>query len=250
MLNPTAEKISRGVSFRPSKRSALIMGVMSGGILALTGGLYVWQTGEVARIEKEVATKMDEVRNGERTAKQLEEVRAAAAVVDGKLRYLEQNVSQGAYIPTMLQQMEKKATSFGLTVNQSNHTIEIPPPPPVLSREEQKAGKKPPPPPPYNKARIDMDLTGNYKNVGRFIHSLTRFEKIIAVNSVVEQSKWDQVNSSPTLAVRIMMTGYVFPETENLIIHGQEQQKLNPNGLSARRAAENQLLSPPASQPK
>ena len=250
MLSPTAGKISRGISFRPSKRSALIMGAMAGSILALTVGLYFWQTGEVARIEKEVTAKMDEVHHGERTAKQLEEVRAAASVVDGKLRYLEQNVSQGAYIPTMLQQMEKQAAKFGLTVNNSHHTIEVPPPPPVLSREEQKEGKKPPPPPPYNKARIDMDITGTYKNVGHFIHSLTRFEKIIAVNSVMEQSKMEQANGSPILAVRIMMTGYVFPETDNLITRAPEQPKLNPNGLSARRAAENQLLSPPASQPK
>ena len=248
MFNATAGKLSKGFSFRPSKRSAMIMGALAAGTLALTGGLYVWQTGEIERIEKEVQDKRDEVKNGERTAQQLEQVRAEAAVVDGKLHYLEQNVSQGAYIPTMLQQMEKKANTFGLIVNNSHQNIEVPPSPPPLTKEEIKEGKKLPPPPPYNKAMIEMDLTGTYHNVARFIHSLTRFEKIIAVNSVMEQSKQDKANASPTLTVRLMMTGYVFPEAANAAPSQQAPPKVG--GLSARRAMENQLLSPPASQPK
>ena len=249
MFNAAATKPKIGFSFRPSKASAIIMGALAGGILALTGGLYFWQTSEIQRIEKEVEGKMDEVHHGERTAKQLEQVRQEASVVDNKLRYLEQNVSQGAYIPTMLQQMEKQATRFGLVANNSHHTIEIPPAPPPLTREEQKEGKKLPPPPPYNKARIDMDLTGTYSNVARFIHSLTHFEKIIAVNSVMEQSREEKPRASPQLTIRITMTGYVFPETETLLIPG-EKPKQRTGSFTERRAMENQLLSPPASQPK
>lgn len=241
-------KSARAFSFRPSKRTAIIMGSLAGGILLLTGGLYFWQSSEIDRIEKDVAAKQDEVHHGERAAKQLEVVRQDAAAVDGKLRFLEQNVSSGAYIPTMLQQMEKRAGSFGLVVTNSRHNIEVPPPPPPLSREEQKAGKKPPPPPPYNKARIEMDLNGTYGNVARFIHSLTRFEKIIAVNSVMEQTKMDATSSSPSLSVRLVMTGYVFPDSENVANAPVQQPK--PGSLSERRATENQLSSPPSPQPK
>ncbi len=248
MFNATAGTPSRGVSLRPSKRNALIMGALAGSTLALTIGLYVWQTSEIAQIEKEVASKMDNVHNGERTAKQLEQVRQEASAIDGKLRYLEQNVSQGAYLPTMLQQMEKQATRFGLVANNSNQKIEIPPAPPPLTREEQKEGKKLPPPPPYNKARIDMDLTGTYQNVARFIHSLTRFEKIIAVNSVMEQSREENPTVSPKLTIKITMTGYVFPETETLVPGAKP--KTTTGSLSERRAMENQILSTPASQPK
>jgi Tfp pilus assembly protein PilO len=241
-------KSPRGFSFRPNKQSAIIMGALAGTILLLTGGLYFWQTSEIERIEKDVAAKQDEVHHGERIAKQLAIVRQDAAAVDGKLRFLEQNVSSGAYIPTMLQQMEKRASSFGLIATNSRHNIEVPPPPPPLSREDQKAGKKPPPPPPYNKARIEMDITGTYGNVARFIHSLTRFEKIIAVNSVMEQSKSEVTTSSPSLSVRIIMTGYVFPDSENVANAPQQPQKLG--SLSERRAMENQLSSPPSPQPK
>lgn len=241
-------KTSRAFSFRPSKRTAIIMGSLAGVIFLATGGLYFWQTSEIEKIEKDVLAKQDEVHQGERVAKQLELVRQDAAAVDGKLRFLEQNVSSGAYIPTMLQQMEKRANSFGLVATNSRHSIEVPPPPPPLSREDQKAGKKPPPPPPYNKARIEMDLTGTYGNVARFVHSLIRFEKIIAVNSVMEQTKMEPTNTSPTLSVRIVMTGYVFPDSENVANTASQQPKLG--SISERRAMENQLSSPPSPQPK
>lgn len=247
MYNSTL-KAPRTLSFRPSKQTATIMGALAGVILVATGGLYFWQTDEIAKIEKDVATKQDEVHQGEKAAKQLADVQTAATEVDNKLRFLEQNVSSGAYIPTMLQQMEKRAGSFGLVVTNSRHNIEVPPPPPPLSREEQKAGKKPPPPPPYNKARIEMDITGTYGNVARFIHSLTRFEKIIAVNSVMEQSKVEASSTAPALAVRLVMTGYVFPDSENVANPTKTQPK--PGSFSERRAIENQLSSPPSPQPK
>lgn len=247
MFNLTAGAL-RSFSFRPSKQSAMIMGGITAGLLLLTGGLYVWQSGEIQRIEKEVAGKLDDVHHSERNAKQLDQVRLEAAAVDGKLRFLEQNVSSGDYIPTMVQQMAKRAQSYSLIVTSSRHNIEIPPPPQPLSREEQKEGKKLPPPPPYNKARIELDLLGTYGNVTRFIHSLTRFEKIIAVNSVIEQSRQDKANSSPILTVRLVMTGYVFPDGDNLVSAAKQPPK--PGSLSERRATENQLLSSPQAPSK
>jgi Tfp pilus assembly protein PilO len=246
VFNATAGS-PRGSAFRPSKQSAIAMGAVAGALLLLTVGLYVWQSSEIQSIEKDVASKQDEVHHSERSAKQLALVRQEATEVDGKLRFLEQNVSSGTYIPTMVQQMAKRAQSFSLVVTSSRHNIEVPPPVQPLTREEKKAGKTLPPPPPYNKARIEIDLMGTYGNVTRFIHSLTRFEKIIAVNSVMEQSRQEKVNSSPQLTVRLVMTGYVFPDGENI---GASKQAPKLGSLSERRAMENQLLTPPSPQPK
>ncbi|WP_395142315.1 type 4a pilus biogenesis protein PilO [Armatimonas sp.] len=246
MFNPTAGGL-RNISFQPGKQSAIIMGALTGGLLFLTGGLYVWQSGEIARVDKEVAAKLEQVYDNERSAKQLDQVHLEAAAVDGKLRFLEQNVSSGDYIPTMVQQMAKRAQSYSLIVTNSRHSIEIVPPPQPLSKEEKAAGKKLALPPAYNKARIEIDLTGTYNNVARFIHSLTRFEKIIAVNSVMEQSRQDKANSSPDLSVRIVMTGYVFPDGDMI---ASKKQETKFGSISERRAMENQLLSPPSPQPK
>lgn len=242
MFSPAVAAPRRSFSLRPSKKMAMILGAMMGGVVLLTGGLYMWQTDEIAKVLKEVAEKEELVRNGQRTADQLQTVQQEAQVVDGKLHYLEQNVSRGSYVPTLLQQMEIRARQHNLTVNSSRQAIEVVPPPPPLSKEDQKAGKKPPPPLPYDKARLEMDVTGSYRNVATFIHSLTHFEKIIAVTSVQQQARQEKPGVSPVLAVRLTMIGYVFKNDD--AAPASEQKKAPLASMGERRAAERQLLEP------
>lgn len=242
MLSSAVAAPRGGFSIRPSKKMAMLLGAMMGGVLLLTGGLYMWQTDEMAKIAKEVAQKEDLVRNGQRTADQLESVRQEARVVDGKLHFLEQNVSRGSYVPTLLQQMEMRARQHNLTVNSSRQSIEIAPLPPPLTKEEQKAGKKQQPPSPYDKARLEMDVVGSYRSVATFIHSLTHFEKIIAVTSVQQQARQEKPGVSPVLAVRLTMTGYVFKDDPNVV--APEKAKAPLGSMGERRATERQLLEP------
>lgn len=235
-------------SLRPSKKTAILLGAIMGTIVVLTALLYWWQSGEIQKLQQEVDAKNAQATDGERTARELEVVRQAATLVDGKLRYLEQNVSFGAYVPTLLQQMEARARLYGLEVNSSRQSIEVIPPPPPLTREEQKAGKTQPPPPPYDRARLEMDLHGNYRNVVRFIHSLTHFEKIIAVNSVMQQSRQDKPGQSPTLVVRLAMTGYVFKDSTPPGTTTAAPRTIQTIGN--RRAEERQVLDAAKEQPR
>ena len=235
-------------SLRPSKKTALLLSAVMGTVVVLTGTLYWWQSSEVARIQKEVEDKNLQAAHGERTARDLDVVRQEATIVEGKLRFLEQNVSFGAYVPTLLQQMEQRARLYGLQVNGSRQSIEVVPPPPPLSKEEQKEGKTQPPPPPYDRARMEMDLNGDYRSVVRFIHSLTHFEKIIAVNSVMQQSRQDKQGQSPTLVVRLTMTGYVFKDTTPLGVTSAAPRVTATIGQ--HRADERQVLDAAKEQPR
>lgn len=227
-------------SLRPNKKTAILLASITGAVVVLTGTLFWWQTGEVDHIQKEVDDKNTQAAHGERAAQQLAAVQQEAAIVDGKLRFLEQNVSRGSYVPTMLQQMESRARTFGLEVNGSRQSIEVIPPPPALTKEEKKEGKTLPPAPAYDRARMEMDLTGSYRNVVRFVHSLTRFEKIIAVNSVNQQSRQEKPGQSPTLVVRLNMTGYVFKDTDPPA--DTSLTRKTPASIGQQRAEERKVL--------
>lgn len=203
----------RGPLIKPGKQAAMFMGGLAGAVLVLTGGLYFWQTGEITKIEQEVAAKRDQVNDGERTAKQLKAVQADAAVTENKLHNLEQNVSRGQYVPSLMIQLEGLAKNDGLQIDALRPTWKPAAPPPAAPSDKE-GGKKTreAPPPPYDELKLEMSARGNYKNVARFIHSLTHFQKIIAVDAVQQQvqSITSVTGSSPQLAVRINMTGYVF----------------------------------------
>jgi Tfp pilus assembly protein PilO len=215
MYSSNLPNAPRGPVLRPGKQTTMVMAAMAGVTLLLSGGLYFWQTEEIKKIEKDVADQHDQVEHGERTAKQLGTVQSESALIAGKLQNLEKNVTSGQYIPTLAPQIEKLAKSNGLQIDVFRPTWK----PAAIAKPADKDSKeKAPPPPPYDEVKIEMNARGSYKNIARFVHSLTHFQKIIAVDSVNQTMQQSAASGAgiagvaPTLSVKITMTGYAFKD--------------------------------------
>lgn len=210
--NPTPIKAPR-FTLTPSKKTIGILGGLTGLMLAGSIGLYVWQTAQMAEIQKQVDFKRSDVASGEKIASRLKKVEEDYAATSGQIRFLETSVTANEYVPTLLRQMEQLAKSVNLKVNSVRPTME-PAPPPITDPE---ARKKAPPPPPYDKIHIDMDIAGSYWSTAKLLYSLTEFPKIMSVESVqlTPQAAALTPNSAPSgstnLGVRLRLTGFIFP---------------------------------------
>jgi Tfp pilus assembly protein PilO len=194
----------------PSRKTIAILGGLTGAVLAGSVGIYLWQTAEMAEVQKQVDAKRTEVANGERIASRLKRVEEEYAMTAGQIRYLETSVTANEYVPTLLRQMEQLAKSVNLKVNSVRPTME-PAPPPITDPE---ARKKAPPPPPYDKIHIDMDIAGSYWSTAKLLYRLTEFPKIMSVETVQLTPQGDASKAStasPNLGVRLRLTGFIFP---------------------------------------
>lgn len=197
--------------FRPNQQSCIIMGGITALMIAASVGLYFWQTGEMAEMEKQIGAKQQEAATGQKTADQFETVRQDAELIESKLRYLETSVAGSMYIPTLLKQVDNLARSMNLKVQSLHHTPERTPnaPPPEASKEDKAKFK----PLPYDFEHIDMEVNGDYWTVARFLYRLTTFPKILAVDTMTLSPMGATTAGSPKLGVRLNMTGFVFKDS-------------------------------------
>lgn len=196
--------------FRPNKQSCVAMGAVTVLILGASAAMYVWQTGEMAQMEKQIFAKEQEAATGQRTADQLDGVRQDADTIESKLRYLETSVAGSMYIPTLLKQVDNLARSMNLKVQSLHHNRENTPnsPPPEASKEDKAKFR----PLPYDYEHIDMEVIGDYWTVARFLYRLTTFPKILAVDTLTLTPMAATTAASPKLGVRLNMTGFVFKD--------------------------------------
>jgi Tfp pilus assembly protein PilO len=206
--NPTPIKAPR-FTLTPSKQTIFILGGMTGAVLAGAVALYLWQTADMATVQKQVDAKRTEVANGEKIASRLKRVEEEYASTAGQIKFLETSVTANEYVPTLLRQMEQLAKSVNLKVNSVRPTME-PAPPPLTDPEARKHA---PPPPPYDKIHIDMDIAGSYWSTAKMLYRLTEFPKIMSVESVqlTPQGEVSRAGDSPNLGVRLRLTGFIFP---------------------------------------
>ena len=226
--------------FRANKQTCIAMGGIIILMLAGTAGMYVWQTGEMNDLEGQIKLKQDEAATGQKTADTLEAVRADAAQVESKLRYLETSVTGSMYIPTLLKQVDNMARSMKLDVQGLRHSSERTPtaPPPDAPKEVKDAFK----PLPYDLEHIEMDISGDYWTISRFIYKLTTFPKILSVESLSLSPNGPTPGVSPQLTVRLKMTGFVFKDTGESVA-GESAKKPELGSARTLRAAENQILN-------
>lgn len=208
--------------FRPNKQSCLVMGAITVLILGASAGMYVWQSGERVEMERQIAAKEKEAATGQKTADQLERVQQEATVIESKLRYLETSVAGSLYIPTLLKQVDNLAKSMNLKVQSIRHNREATPnaAPPEASKEDRAKFK----PLPYDYEHIDMEVNGDYWTIARFLHRLTTFPKILAVESIGFNPMGANLGASPTLTVKLTLTGFVFKDG------GQAASDSGPHG--------------------
>lgn len=205
-----APPVRSGFTLKPSKQMcAILAGVM--GLIILGGiGLYVWQSGEIAEIEKIVRQKKDEVAAGEKIALQLNQLEAEYAQMQSQLRFLESDVPQPSYIPTWLKQAEGLAKQVNLQFNSAKPTF-VPAPEPPKDEEQRKKFV----PQPYDTYKVDMEIRGTYWNMARFLYRMTEFQKIIAVDTVSITSRSNNPGEyDENLTAKLLITAFVFKSEE------------------------------------
>jgi Tfp pilus assembly protein PilO len=210
-------------TLKPSKQTCMALGVILGGFLVGSGGLYVWQTGQINQLQAQVDQKRADVNNGAQIARRLEEVKLQNEATREKIRYLESSVSAKEYVPTLLKQTEALAKSVNLRVDSVRPNLEPAPEPPT-DKEARKNFK----PWPYDKLHVDMQIHGSYWNVARFMYRLTEFPKILSVESIQLQPPANvPPGGSPSLTVNLNLTGFIFKADEAASDRAKPQQSAN-----------------------
>ena len=179
---------------RPSKK---IIGVLSGALalsVLATGGIFWVQQGALADATSVLRQKELEVSDGQRIAQRREQARTTLEADRAKLVFLETAVSDSAFVPTLLKQLEELATRTRNKVNSVRPEVEVKAPtrlekrrdPEALEKEGQggngaKAVEKEDP---YTRLTIRVSLVGAFPSVQAFVERLMRFPKIIAVEEL------------------------------------------------------------------
>lgn len=221
-----------GLTLKPSKQMCIILGAIVGLVVFGGIGLYVWQSGEIAEIEKIVRQKKEEVAAGEQIALQLNQLETEYSQMQGQLRFLESDIPQPSYIPTWLKQVEGLAKQVNLSFNSAKPTF-VPAPEPPKDEEQRKKFV----PQPYDTYKVDMEIRGTYWNMARFLYRLTEFQKIIAVDNVSITSR--PMGNGPydnNLSAKLLITAFVF-KAEDIPPAAAPSQGANSDNQPAQSAS-------------
>jgi hypothetical protein len=179
---------------KPTRTTIGLMGGALALVVLATGGLLWVQNNALTETLRQVEAKEAEVQDGQRRERRREEALSTLEADREQLRFLESGVSDAAYVPTLLKQIEE------LAVQTNNRVLGVQPqrvqeaPNRLQQRrdpEAQASGEggaddkeKPQKAEPYTPLGIQITLVGGYRSTQAFIERLTQFPKIVAVEEM------------------------------------------------------------------
>jgi Tfp pilus assembly protein PilO len=185
------------------KAIGITMVALTASGLALCGYQYSVLTG--AQEQAEGLRK--QVEEQSQIAKRAEETNARLQQTATRLSHLELSVSQAAYIPTMLTELERTGKMSGLNVL-GVRPIETPKPTTKDSKDAPAKRK------PYQELDIEVKGRGSYRSALNFLKALQGFPRIVAVKSLTLSPKAQtgaNDNLKPELDLTIVIRTFVFP---------------------------------------
>lgn len=186
----------------PNPLIFLALGVVT---LLLGGAACYWQfssNGEAAlRIEKLKKEDKDE----KALKAELAQVNEEFSIGAEKLAHLEKSVSEAAYVPTLLKELEAFGKANGIAVTGVR----------PVAQQQSKGGKdkdkdKKKSRKPYVELGIEVKGRGSYRSVMNFVQALQSFPKIVAARTMALVPKTEQNNVMSGLEVTIELRTYVF----------------------------------------
>lgn len=124
-----------------------------------------------------------------------------------QVQYLERALPPAEYIPTLLGQVEQTARTSGVQIQEFRPKQE-PAQNAANATEGDKAGNDGG----ITKMQFDVIVRGEYGQIQAFLQSLTRFRKILALDSVrLTPATTSANNTSPTLSGALSFTAYALP---------------------------------------
>ncbi|MCS6950687.1 MAG: type 4a pilus biogenesis protein PilO [bacterium] len=179
-------------------------------LLLGAGGAY-WQYTGYAQLQSQVQAAEQQVEEGRTIARRLERTQQQYQQAAQQLQHLEQSVSERAYIPTLLQQLESSARACQLRVLSVRPAPAQTPQKAQQEGEEQKQAENKKPAEPYEKQVIDVSVRGQFWNVMRFTEGLTRFPKILAVERVqLRPSQRKEPDDPFEVEAQFTLTAFIF----------------------------------------
>jgi len=193
-------------------------------MVVVFGGLFWLQRSALDQASKTLRAREAELNDGKRIA-------ARQAMADqlleqdrAQIRFLESGVSNAAYVPTLLKQLEDLGKSTQNKVLGVRPTAVTKAPTRLQQRrdpdaqsdgsgsEDDKKAKAPEEP--YTRLVIDVNLIGTYQSSQQFVSRLMRFPKIVAVDELQLQPHKAATVKDPSgqLDVRLKLTAFVMKE--------------------------------------
>ncbi|MBS1720708.1 MAG: type 4a pilus biogenesis protein PilO [Armatimonadetes bacterium] len=188
------------------------------GAMALGGFASYYQLGVKGEQESAVSKLKAQVKPKEEVEKELTKSTEQVTVVSTQLKHLEANIPEFAYIPTLLQELERTGKEQGIEI------LGVRPMPkasgPATKTEDGAVKRKKA----YEEQDIEIKARGTYGDAMRLMQALNTFPKIIAVRTVTMIPKAAQ-NGEPKnrLDITIEVRAYVFPPnaTKTAGVEGQ-----------------------------
>lgn len=219
---------------RPTKQSLLCLAAVAVLLLCVGGFAYYNFSSKLGKLNTEISKKQERLDNSEGITRRLTRVEQEYTDAQVKLGSLEKGVSTKAYVPTLLRQIEELGKSVDMRVVgiRPKIVVDAPvaaaPPSDGDKDETKKVVRKKPDP--YDKLDIEIEVTGKYRDVARFLYKVTSFPKIIAVNTVqitpVGGSSSVEAIGSPELSVKLGTTAFILKEAARKPA-GNDQQTAN-----------------------
>lgn len=183
-------------------------------LLLGAGGIY-WQYTGYAQLQSRVQAAEQQVEEGKTIASRLEQTQQRYQQAAQQLQHLELSVSERAYIPTLLKQLESSARACQLKVLSVRPAPAPAPQKTANEGEDQKQKENKKPPEPYEKQVIDVSVRGGFWNVMRFTEGLNRFPKILAVERVqLRPNQRKEPNDPFEVEAQFTLTAFIFRDAQ------------------------------------
>ncbi|MEP0766863.1 MAG: type 4a pilus biogenesis protein PilO [Fimbriimonadia bacterium] len=199
-----------------SQRVFLLLTVIT---LILAGGLSYMQITEWRTIKSEADKIAKELDNPDALRRQVSEVRNAMVSSRLAVAHLELNLPTRDYVPTMLRELEAMGHASGLRIT-GVRPVPKKEKPKAVDGEKDKAApgapkddsKKKEERKPYEEMDFDIQATGQYMQILKFLEMVSGFPKIIAVRSVsINATPNPRDVGPPKLTATFGVRAYIFP---------------------------------------
>lgn len=194
--------------------------------VTLVGGLGAcyWQYGQIGDLSGKVASLKKEDKDDKTVQAELAAALESLSEGQAKLDHLEKSVSQAAYVPTLLKELETAGRGNGIAV------LGVRPIPKVEVKD--KEGKPVRDKKPYTELGIEVRGRGNYRAVLSFVNALQTFPKIVAAKTISLTPKNDPTAKATgvNLEVTIELKTYLFApakEEEKKTVRRESDEKVN-----------------------
>lgn len=194
--------------------TALLIAIAVVVLIAGGVGVYVLQTKQAAA-DKLVDEKQAQVGSNEQITRRYQSTLDAYNATMEQLKYLEPSVPIKSYVPTLVQQLQNVSLADHLKVTAVHPTAIADPPAPKPAAGAETTAK--PAPPPYKTMNVQVAVQGTYSQVMSFVYHMTKFQKIVSVQSILFSPQATGPNDSatgkaPMLTADLGMTAYIFDD--------------------------------------